>query len=384
MAMMVVLVLMALAAGSVLSLATPNTGTRPGHPLLPQAAIVRLAVRRFFRQWPREERRQTGDISGQRHVASPGDVPRVDRRVSGYRGRQQATSCFAPFAQWSRTKERELEIQIYDQNIWGNMGAKQAIANRNSLIRDLISACDPDVCCFQECSPRTSRVGATAIQDLLADRYVEVETPAGAQNYTPLFFLRDKYRLLDRGWHLYTGGPERNDCSSKSITWAVLEDMTTGAAFGVCSTHFWWKSDTALDNQQRIQNAVELCEIITAMAGKHDVPVLAAGDLNCGTGSAQGSEPYHFLLERGLLDTRAVAAVTTDAFTHHEYPLLNDMGIYEKGGRPVRTLDHVLATAHPRMRITRFHVETSQRALDSSDHCPLIVGASIVEPGHAM
>lgn len=277
-----------------------------------------------------------------------------------------------------------MKIRIYSQNVWSNMGAKQAVANRNDLIRDLIFACEADVCCFQECCPTTSRVGATAIQGLLADRYVEVETPAGGQNYTPLFFLRDKYRLLDGGWHLYTGGPERNDCNSKSVTWAVFEDIMTRVAFGVCSTHFWWRSDTPLDDEQRLQNAAESCEIITAMEGKYGVPVLAAGDLNCGTGSAQGSEPCRFLLARGLLDARAVATVTTDAFTHHEYPVLSDRGIYENGGQPVRTLDHVFATAHPRMKINRFHVETSQQALNSSDHCPLVVDASIAEPAHAI
>lgn len=273
-----------------------------------------------------------------------------------------------------------MKIRIYDQNIWGNMGAEQAIANRNDLIRDLIFACRPDVCCLQECNPRTSRAGSTAIQDLLANRYVEVDTQAGAQNYTPLFVLRDKYRVLDSGWHLYNGGPERNDCNSKSVTWAVFEDVETSIAFGVCSTHFWWKSDTALDNQQRIQNATELCQIIRAMQDEHDVPVLATGDLNCGTGSAQGSEPYRFLLEQGLLDARTVGAVTTDAFTHHAYPVLNDKGIYENGGQPARTLDHIFVAAHPRMRIERFHVETSQKALDSSDHCPLIADASIAAP----
>ena len=272
-------------------------------------------------------------------------------------------------------------MRIYNQNIWGNMGAKQAIANRNGLIRDLVFACEADVCCFQECSPRTSRAGATAIQDLLADRYVEVDTPAGPRNYTPLFFLRNRLRLLDSGWHLYTGGPERNDCDSKSITWAVFEDTETRVSFGVCSTHFWWKNDTALDNQQRLRNATELCETISAVVARHHVPVLAAGDLNCGNGSAQGSEPYRFLLARGLLDARAVAAVTTDAFTHHAYPVLNDRGIYENGGQPVRTLDHVFVTTRPQMRIDRLHVETSQPALDSSDHCPLVVDAAQTEQG---
>lgn len=274
----------------------------------------------------------------------------------------------------------ELKIRLYDQNIWGNMASDQRIANRNSLIRDLIFACQPDVCCFQECNPRTSRAGATPIQDLLSEQYTEAETDAGNLNYTPVFFLRGRYRLLDSGWHLYTGGPERNDCNSKSITWAVLEDTATGIGFGVCSTHFWWKSDTALDNQQRLQNAAELYATMVEMGEKYRIPVLAAGDLNCGAESAQGSDPYHFLLAKGLLDARTAAAVTTDSFTHHAYPVMNSAGIYENGGRPVRTLDHAFVTDHPRLKIDRFMVETSQKALDTSDHCPLIVDAIIAEP----
>jgi endonuclease/exonuclease/phosphatase family metal-dependent hydrolase len=274
----------------------------------------------------------------------------------------------------------ELGIRLFVQNIWGNMGANQAIANRNDLIRDLIFAYEPDVCCFQECNPRTSRAGTTAIQTLLAERYAEAPTTAGSANFTPVFYLRESYRLVESGWHLYTGGPERNDCNSKSITWAVLADKRTGISFGICSTHFWWKSDTPLDNQQRLQNGAELCETMAMLAQRYAIPVFAAGDLNCGAGSAQGSEPYRFLLDRGLLDTRAAAAVSTDAFTHHAYPVLNANGIYVNGGQPARTLDHAFVTNDPRVRIERFQVETSQNALDSSDHCPLLVDATISAP----
>lgn len=263
-------------------------------------------------------------------------------------------------------------FRLYDQNIWGNMAEDQRIANRNHLIRDLILTYEPDACCFQECNPSTSRAGDTAIQGLLAGRYIEVPTTAGARNYTPVFYRPDLWRLIDSGWHLYTGGPERNDGNSKSITWAVLEHRDTAARIGVCSTHFWWKNDTPLDNRQRLQNADELYGVIQAMETRYAVPVLAGGDLNCGSQADQGAEPYWALRHKGLLDVREAAAESTTMFTHHDYPVLNDAGQYVDGGRPVRTLDHLFVTDHAGLAVRRFAVETSRQALDSSDHCPLL------------
>lgn len=268
---------------------------------------------------------------------------------------------------------------LYDQNIWGNMAPDQRIANRNQLIRDLIVDRSPDVCCFQECNPATSRQGDNAIQRLLADRYPEAPTAAGERNFTPIFYRPDKWRLIDSGWHLYTGGPQYNDGDSKSITWAVLEDRDTAVRCGVCSSHFWWKSDTALDNAQRLQNAEELCAVMDTIAARYDIPVLAAGDFNCGAGADQGAAPYRALLAKGLLDARTAADQTTDQFTHHEYPILGADGCYRDGARPVRTLDHIFATPHPRLQVRRFAVDVSQRALDSSDHCPLLCDCVITD-----
>ena len=69
---------------------------------------------------------------------------------------------------------KQSDITFYGQNIWGNMAKTECISNRNACIRDMIVAYDADICCFQECNPRTSRVGDTAIELLLQDAYEEV------------------------------------------------------------------------------------------------------------------------------------------------------------------------------------------------------------------
>lgn len=268
---------------------------------------------------------------------------------------------------------KEISITMYDQNIWGNMAKDQRIANRNGLIKELIWEHEPDVCCFQECNPNTSRMGDTAIEKLIAERYTEVPTSAGVLDYTPVFYRTDRFDVVDSGYHCYAG---KNDHNSKSITWAILSEKASGVRFGICSTHFWWKSDTDEDNQQRLQNADVLYDCMMGLRDKYDVPVFATGDLNCGAAASQGNAPYLSLAER-LLDARRVATVTNDKFTHHAYPVMDENGIYRNGGVPKRTLDHMFLTEHRNVRVDSFDVDHSQKALDTSDHCPLIVKATI-------
>lgn len=73
----------------------------------------------------------------------------------------------------------------------------------------------PDVCCFQECNPRTSRVGETALPLLLQPIYMEACPECAHQNFTPVFFNRNTLTLIDAGFFAFPG---RNDANSKSFT----------------------------------------------------------------------------------------------------------------------------------------------------------------------
>ena len=209
---------------------------------------------------------------------------------------------------------------------------------------------------------------------MLAERYEEVPTEVGEQNYTPVFYLRDRFDLIDHGYILYKG---KNDANSKSVTWAILSEKASGVRFGVCSTHFWWRCNEPDDNAHRLSNAAELYACAMDLTKRFDVPVIIGGDLNCGKLSSQGEEPWLWLCDR-LIDVRAKAPITTDMMTHHAYPVKDENGLFCGGEMPRRTLDHMFVTKHPNVELHSFEVDTSRRALTTSDHCPLILRATIL------
>lgn len=261
-----------------------------------------------------------------------------------------------------------MNLTLYDQNIWGNFSRENAVANRNSVIRRLIEAHNADVCCFQECNPKTSRNAENDISALLAPVYAEAGNIA--ENFTPVYYRRERFELIEWGFHTFEG---KNDLNSKSLTYAVLSEKVGGTRFGVISTHFWWESKSAEDDEQRVKNAETILEYVARLAEKFNIPIFAMGDLNC----YEGSDVYKTLCHK-LYDLRKIAAETTDTMTHHDYPIRGDDGLYRAANvKPVRTLDFIFANTQKSVLIERFSVDCSERALTSSDHCPLIAHISL-------
>ena len=254
---------------------------------------------------------------------------------------------------------------IYNQNIWNYNPCHY----RNKLVRELIKDFNADVCTFQECGPSTNRVGDAPIPVLMSDEYTEVCPELAHKNFTPVFYKTEKFTLIDSGYLLYDG---INDCDSKGVTWAVLEDKATSKRVAIASTHFYWQPGKEEYNQQRLQNADQLKEVCESIVAKYGIAVIIGGDFNNGTNADQGDEPYRKMLKDGFIDVRKAAANTTDTLTHHEYPVLSDNGVYINGSMPTRTLDHIFVYNDASVTLKEFNVITSQIALNSSDHCPLI------------
>lgn len=266
-------------------------------------------------------------------------------------------------------------MRLFDQNIWGNMKSDQRIANRNDLIRDLVISYDPDVVAFQECNPKTSRAPECNVAKKLLFAYDEAASDCADHNFTPLFYHRERVEYLGGGWQLFEG---KNDKDSKSFTWALLREKKTDQRVIFLSTHFWWKWESEEDDLQRMANARQLCDFCDALFAKHPVPILVTGDLNSGAGAHQGEGAYRKMLSLGMRDVRFLAESSTDTFTHHPYPILNEKGVYADGAMPIKNLDYVFSYKKPPARMCRFEVVTSQNALDSSDHCPLLFDFELI------
>lgn len=257
-------------------------------------------------------------------------------------------------------------IRLFDQNIW----CYKIIGDRNTLIKKMIKAYDADICALQECRPSTHRVGDTDIGAMLSDTYAEVEPTLAMSNHTPIFYRRDRFDVVESGYELYEG---LNNINSKSLTWAVFFDRIEGGRFAVVSTHFWYMND-AEGNAQRIENVHQLQRRCDAIVAKYNVPIVVMGDLNC----RPDSDPYNEMLRVGMRDIRKLAAKTTDRFTHHALPVLDEEnGVFVCNEMPVKTIDYAFLYGDAPVELRSFNVLFDQAALNSSDHCPLFVELGI-------
>lgn len=270
----------------------------------------------------------------------------------------------------------KFELTLFQHNIWGNMAPTEKVANRNQVIKDLILSYNADVCCFQECNPKTSRAEDVDIAKLLSDDFSEAPTEVEKLNFTPIFYNKHRFTVVDSGFHLFEG---KNDMNSKSFTWCVLCENKTNIRFGVISVHFWWKYGDEEHNQQRLENAKVLISFMNEMKQKYNISVMATGDYNCGLESRQGVEPWLKMKEH-MLDVREYASLSCDTHTLHQYPKMNENGVYVATSTECsRTLDHAFVTDTEGFTLNSFSVDNSEAACSCSDHCPLIIKVTVKE-----
>ena len=257
---------------------------------------------------------------------------------------------------------------LYSQNIWNDNPA----GYRNTLVRSLVSDFEPDVCTFQECGPKSNRVGNPSIVEIMSDVYVEAMPEFAEVNYTPVFYKKEKFNEIDGGYFTYDG---MNDGNSKSVTWVVLEDKESLNRYAVASTHFWWKFRGEEDTNQRLQNAIQLKMLCDRVVEKYNIPIIIGGDFNNGKNAPQCDIPYQTMLKWGFCDIRNLAEITSkEEYTCRDgYPILKDDGTYAKCSiAPEYCIDYIFVYGDYPIKVKRFYIETNDKALTSSDHCPLV------------
>ncbi len=259
-------------------------------------------------------------------------------------------------------------MKAYCHNVWNGIPC----AYRSRVIRGLISDFDADICFFQECGPKTMRIGdgESPLPVLMSDVYTEAYCIAAGKNYTPIFYKTSKYNELDSGYFLYDGF---NDSNSKSFSWAVLEEKETGKRFIAVSTHLWWRFDSEEDNRQRLQNVAQLKEFLDDIISKTGLPVIIGGDFNNGLGTPQGDEPYQKMLKDGFCDMRLAAEETTDMRTCVDnYPQYLPDKTTAPRSNPDCTIDYIFTYNADDIKLKKFDVLNNEMARRSSDHSPLL------------
>jgi len=186
------------------------------------------------------------------------------------------------------------------------------VKNRSVFVSAAIDAYAPDSFGVQEANPQWLAL----LDEKLGEEYARVGEPrdnSKKSEYSCVFYLKDKYELLDSGTIWLSKTPEKfgsKDFLSslpRICTWATLKDKSSGLVYTHINTHL----DHLLESTREKQAEVLLSKIDEL---SKSYPVVCTGDFNMNEGKAA-----YKLMTSKLDDSRLVAAETQQGKTYHNY-----------------------------------------------------------------
>ncbi len=129
--------------------------------------------------------------------------------------------------------------------------------------------------------------------------------------HSAIFYLKDKYNLIDSGtfWLSETPDVPSKDWGSslnRICTWAILENKSTGQKYVHLNSHFDHVSSKARENSSKL--------ILEKAKEYPDLPVVFTADMNV----KEGSENYITMTSGCLKDTKYIAHDTMNYLTYHD------------------------------------------------------------------
>lgn len=246
------------------------------------------------------------------------------------------------------------------------------IENRAELIVAKYLEYLPDIIGIQECNA----TGQTTVVKALSDFYgsaVTVQDDKSIAPYTPILYRKDKYTVVEGGSYFFDSRYTKTN--TKSLTWAVFEEIETGKRFAVVNAHYALVSSSydlpagytnAVEGAQwRNDNSRQMLERAQAVKDKYgNIPVFLTGDLN--SNSTQESIQ---MLEKVFTD--AINAATVSSST----------GVSSGHGSPGQApssklpIDHVFVDTDL-VTVYTHKILTDKSSLAISDHSPVVVDLS--------
>lgn len=297
---------------------------------------------------------------------------------------------------WDVLPKAEGEIRIgcsnvYFHNIYKNLpngtrAEKIAMLGRNVAS---IQEMNADVILLQEVSEgiyknRDYMVQSYLYPQLLEAGYtlVDVEVgdfPAGTssanfkgKNYTPIWYDADTVTLEACGHHFFDSvrtNPDGGLSSSKSYTWALFTQKSTGKQFAAISTHYTWHSSAEMGLILRNNDATETMEMVAEIEKKYNVPVVVMGDFN----SNLSTPAYATMSSANLANARELADVVVNAAYSSSHTYGSAATYMPTFGNPI---DHAFASKTG-LNITKHQNHVTDKAIAATDHVPLSIDFTI-------
>lgn len=252
-------------------------------------------------------------------------------------------------------------MRIMTSNIWGDY-FNNPVEDREKLLFDVFDRYKPDILGLQEVNKSWYE---SNLLEYLSEEYCFVGTEIYENtNYVPMAYEKGLL-LLAKGYERLLDTTDK----SKAITWAVFQDAAENK-FGVCNTHFWWKTGPEHD-LIRVKNAKQLTSLIKNIHAKYECPVFAFGDMN----TTISSEVFQVYAENDIQNLYDLAEAKDNISSHHGDPEPDALGKLRgaKTGKDRSfSIDHMVGLGSG-FKVLEYRVVTDQDALDATDHSPVYV-----------
>lgn len=188
-----------------------------------------------------------------------------------------------------------------DINTSGVAGTKYSIITYNdgdnsttntTQITAILNEYDPDIIGFQE----TQEIHLSVYDKKLGYKYdyVYFDNDGTTYNSQPIYYKKDKFTLIESGIKWLSNTPDvrskfNESAYTRSFTYAVLRDKTTGKDIVVVNTHIDYTS---------VANVMQMKKLIELTKQYWDKPVFYTADYNVGSTSAG----YAVMKESGFVD----------------------------------------------------------------------------------
>ncbi|MBQ7861059.1 MAG: endonuclease/exonuclease/phosphatase family protein [Clostridia bacterium] len=194
-----------------------------------------------------------------------------------------------------------------------------SINDRSQIVTAILEQYAPDSFGVQEATAKWMRI----LKKELGDRYACVGKARDYfgpfSEYSAVFYLKDKYNLIDEGTIWLSETPEKKSKSFDSAcyritTWAVLEDKETGKRYTHMNTHLDHVLESTRDGQAGV--LLEKLEELQAEGN-----VIVTGDFN----ASPDEDVYKRMV--AVTDDASLTAKNADTgITFHKYGKIEDEG----------------------------------------------------------
>lgn len=211
------------------------------------------------------------------------------------------------------TAKEEASIRVMSFNIrCAGIYSNDSWEDRIDIVTQTMLDSDADSIGIQEGTPEWMATLKSTVGEEYAYVGVGREDGVNAGEYSAIFYLKDKYTVVDSGTFWLSETPDVPsigwDADTYRIcTWAILENIETGEKYVHLNSHF--------DTTYGTAKAESVNMIVEKAKEFADLPVVFTADMN----AEEGGKHYEQMVSSGVLrDTKYVAPNSMNYLTYHD------------------------------------------------------------------